>query len=305
MRATSTISGVIAPLQNVAITSQLVEPADSVYRQRRRPRARGSGDRGARHGRPARATRASAEHRRYRSAHRRIRRREGRRRRATRAAEHRPGRRSGADARAPRSRRPSKRCTNDQVEPHARPAAARATATSRSRPSISSDTPVDNDRRPCAPPQAQPAVGDHQPAGQRHEQRRPAGRQRRVGRRRRARCARRRRSRRAPRCSSCKRRSPRRPIVSPIDGVVVNRNLNPGEYPGSRTIFTLQQLNNVYAELNASSADTFAIPVGAPVTLTSPAPSSQTYTGTRRRGARPGDARLDQLHRQGAGRESR
>ncbi len=30
VRATSTISGVIAPLQNVAITSQLAEPADSV-----------------------------------------------------------------------------------------------------------------------------------------------------------------------------------------------------------------------------------------------------------------------------------
>jgi len=32
-------------------------------------------------------------------------------------------------------------------------------------------------------------------------------------------------------------------IHSPIDGVVINRNLNPGEYPGARTIFTLQQLN--------------------------------------------------------------
>ena len=68
-------------------------------------------------------------------------------------------------------------------------------------------------------------------------------------------------------------------IVSPIDGVVVNRNLNPGEYPASRTIFTLQQLSNVYAELNASSTDTFAIPVGAPVTLNVAGSSSQTYTG--------------------------
>ncbi len=68
-------------------------------------------------------------------------------------------------------------------------------------------------------------------------------------------------------------------IVSPIDGVVVNRNLNPGEYPASRTIFTLQQLDNVYAELNASSADTFAIPVGAPVTLNVAGANSQTYTG--------------------------
>jgi RND family efflux transporter MFP subunit len=68
-------------------------------------------------------------------------------------------------------------------------------------------------------------------------------------------------------------------IVSPIEGVVVNRNLNPGEYPSSRTIFTLQQLNNVYAELNASSIDTFAIPVGAPVTLNVAGASSQSYTG--------------------------
>jgi multidrug efflux pump subunit AcrA (membrane-fusion protein) len=68
-------------------------------------------------------------------------------------------------------------------------------------------------------------------------------------------------------------------IVSPIDGVVVNRNMNPGEYPASRTIFTLQQLDNVYAELNASSADTFAIPIGAPVTLNVAGAGAQSYSG--------------------------
>ena len=68
-------------------------------------------------------------------------------------------------------------------------------------------------------------------------------------------------------------------IVSPIDGVVINRNLNPGEYPASRTVFTLQQLDNVYAELNASSADTFAIPVGAPVSLNVAGGNSRSYTG--------------------------
>jgi multidrug efflux pump subunit AcrA (membrane-fusion protein) len=68
-------------------------------------------------------------------------------------------------------------------------------------------------------------------------------------------------------------------IVSPIDGVVVNRNLNPGEYPGSRTIFTLQRLDHVYAMLNASSSDTFAIPVGAPVSLVVAGTNSQTYRG--------------------------
>jgi RND family efflux transporter MFP subunit len=68
-------------------------------------------------------------------------------------------------------------------------------------------------------------------------------------------------------------------IVSPVDGVVVNRNLNPGEYPGSRTIFTIQQLSRVYAMLNASSSDTFAIPVGAHVTLAIPGNGGRTYTG--------------------------
>jgi multidrug efflux pump subunit AcrA (membrane-fusion protein) len=68
-------------------------------------------------------------------------------------------------------------------------------------------------------------------------------------------------------------------VISPIDGVVVNRNLNPGEYPGSRTIFTLQRLDHVYAMLNASSSDTFAIPVGAPVTMTVAGTNSRNYRG--------------------------
>ena len=68
-------------------------------------------------------------------------------------------------------------------------------------------------------------------------------------------------------------------IVSPVNGVIVNRNMNPGEYPGSRTIFTIQQLDHVYAELNASSVDTFSIPVGAPVKLTVAGAGSRTYTG--------------------------
>jgi RND family efflux transporter MFP subunit len=68
-------------------------------------------------------------------------------------------------------------------------------------------------------------------------------------------------------------------IVSPVDGVIVNRNLNPGEYPGARTVFTIQQLNQVYAELNASSADTFAIPVGAPVSMSVSGGGTNTYSG--------------------------
>jgi multidrug efflux pump subunit AcrA (membrane-fusion protein) len=49
-------------------------------------------------------------------------------------------------------------------------------------------------------------------------------------------------------------------IVSPVDGVVVNRNLNPGEYPGTRTIFTLQQVNPLYAVLQASGQQVAQVP---------------------------------------------
>lgn len=69
-------------------------------------------------------------------------------------------------------------------------------------------------------------------------------------------------------------------IVSPVDGVVVNRNLNPGEYPGSRTIFVLQQVDPVYAELNASSADVFKVATGASVALKVPGESDAAYRGT-------------------------
>ncbi len=57
-------------------------------------------------------------------------------------------------------------------------------------------------------------------------------------------------------------------IVSPVDGIVVNRNLNPGEYPGSRQIFTIQELDSVYAILNATTADVFSVPKGAQVSVT-------------------------------------
>jgi multidrug resistance efflux pump len=52
-------------------------------------------------------------------------------------------------------------------------------------------------------------------------------------------------------------------IVSPVDGVVVNRNLNPGQYPGSSVLFTIQQVDTVYAMLNASSDQVFNIRPGA------------------------------------------
>ncbi|MBD5636175.1 MAG: efflux RND transporter periplasmic adaptor subunit, partial [Candidatus Eremiobacteraeota bacterium] len=68
-------------------------------------------------------------------------------------------------------------------------------------------------------------------------------------------------------------------IRSPVDGVVTNRNLNAGEYPGSRTIFTIQELSKVYADLNASSEDTFAIPQGADVALSVSGAGAQSFTG--------------------------
>jgi HlyD family secretion protein len=68
-------------------------------------------------------------------------------------------------------------------------------------------------------------------------------------------------------------------IVSPVDGIVVNRNLNPGQYPGSSTIFVVQQLNPVYAQLNASSEDVFRIRRGAPVTISVAGVSGAFYRG--------------------------
>ncbi|HLY01752.1 MAG TPA: efflux RND transporter periplasmic adaptor subunit [Candidatus Cybelea sp.] len=68
-------------------------------------------------------------------------------------------------------------------------------------------------------------------------------------------------------------------VTSPVDGVVVNRNLNPGEYPGSRTIFTVQQLNPVYAELNASSEDVFRIQRGAAVSIAVAGVNTGSYRG--------------------------
>ncbi len=69
-------------------------------------------------------------------------------------------------------------------------------------------------------------------------------------------------------------------IVSPIDGIVVNRNLNPGEYPGTRQIFTLQEVSNVYAELNAYGTQVAGITRGSGVSLTSPAVPGKTFSGT-------------------------
>lgn len=69
-------------------------------------------------------------------------------------------------------------------------------------------------------------------------------------------------------------------IVSPIDGVVVNRNLNPGEYPGTRQIFTLQQTDRVFAVLNGGAGEIVGVRAGSPVKIVSA--DSATLQGTAR-----------------------
>jgi multidrug efflux pump subunit AcrA (membrane-fusion protein) len=68
-------------------------------------------------------------------------------------------------------------------------------------------------------------------------------------------------------------------IVSPIDGVVVNRNINPGEYPGGRQIFTLQEVARVYATLNAYGVQVAGLRPGRAVTLTAPSVPRRSFSG--------------------------
>ncbi len=68
-------------------------------------------------------------------------------------------------------------------------------------------------------------------------------------------------------------------IRSPIDGVVVNRNFNPGEYPGTRQLFTLQQINPIYAILRGSGAQISEIVRGANATIVSTDAKRSRRTG--------------------------
>jgi HlyD family secretion protein len=69
-------------------------------------------------------------------------------------------------------------------------------------------------------------------------------------------------------------------IVSPIDGVVVNRNLNPGEFPGTRQLFTLQETSRVYAVLNGSAAQIAGLQTGATSTVVASSLPGKQFTGT-------------------------
>jgi HlyD family secretion protein len=68
-------------------------------------------------------------------------------------------------------------------------------------------------------------------------------------------------------------------IVSPIDGFVVNRNLNPGEFPGTRQIFTLQETDKVYAVLNGSAGQIVGMQPGATASITSTSLPGKAFTG--------------------------
>jgi len=69
-------------------------------------------------------------------------------------------------------------------------------------------------------------------------------------------------------------------IVSPLDGYVVNRNLNPGEFPGARQIFTLQETARVFAVLNGSAAQIVGMQQGSTATVTSSSIPGKQFTGT-------------------------
>ncbi len=69
-------------------------------------------------------------------------------------------------------------------------------------------------------------------------------------------------------------------IRSPIDGYVTNRNLNPGEYPSGRQIFTLQETAHVYAVLSASSNQVFRIHEGAAASITRSGGGRGSFAGT-------------------------
>jgi multidrug efflux pump subunit AcrA (membrane-fusion protein) len=56
-------------------------------------------------------------------------------------------------------------------------------------------------------------------------------------------------------------------ITAPVNGSVVNRNLNPGEYPGTRQIFTIQQVDPIYAILKGSGTQIARITQDAPASL--------------------------------------
>jgi multidrug efflux pump subunit AcrA (membrane-fusion protein) len=68
-------------------------------------------------------------------------------------------------------------------------------------------------------------------------------------------------------------------ITSPVDGIVINRNLNPGEYPAGRQIFTIEANSTVYAILTASAVQAYQIQTGNQVTLARSGIPNGRFTG--------------------------
>lgn len=56
-------------------------------------------------------------------------------------------------------------------------------------------------------------------------------------------------------------------IRAPIDGIVVDRNIEVGEYPGNRTLFTIQDTAKVYAMLSATASQLTGVRPGLPARI--------------------------------------
>jgi len=64
-----------------------------------------------------------------------------------------------------------------------------------------------------------------------------------------------------------KRQLQRAVITAPVDGVVDSVNANPGEYPSGRQLFTIEQVDNVYAILPSSTSQAVQVVSGAHATI--------------------------------------
>jgi multidrug efflux pump subunit AcrA (membrane-fusion protein) len=69
-------------------------------------------------------------------------------------------------------------------------------------------------------------------------------------------------------------------ITSPVDGIVINRNLNPGEYPAGRQIFTIEANATVFAILTASAVQAYQIQNGDVVTIQRSGIPNGVFRGT-------------------------
>ncbi len=68
-------------------------------------------------------------------------------------------------------------------------------------------------------------------------------------------------------------------IISPINGVITQRNANTGEQTDGRQLFTIMDTSSMWAQLSVFPADLKQVKVGAPVTITDTT-SGHTATAT-------------------------